>query len=366
MEIIKENLIDNSPNTFTIYEIETILKRMEKNICKIEIVNPVKKATGFFCNFTYHGEDIKALITCNHVIDSSYVDDTGIIYIYTFSKNNDNAPYSINLKEKRIILYDEEYDITLIELKSEEIKDFDFLDLDEGVDDFADNKSILNNENLYILHYPKGTYPSVSFGQFKKEYKEYSFFHSISTDDGSSGSPILSKNSKKVIGIHIGAYKTREYNVGSYLKYFIKKNNAPKKKKKIKIKKIKKTNKSDEIKCSKNYEDKDEDKKEDEKSEKKEGLRYKNSKEEKKTNVHEDINNIQTHKNNLDNENDNGKKIIKRKKTKKRKKNMSLPKVDNNKPEEIKAEPRFKSQDKIGEKELVLPILIQKLNKKDN
>lgn len=79
MEVIKEILIEDSPETFNVYEIERILKQMKKSICKIEIYDPPQKATGFFCNIRYKGENntqnkIQSLITCNHVIDSFYVE----------------------------------------------------------------------------------------------------------------------------------------------------------------------------------------------------------------------------------------------------------------------------------------------------
>ena len=150
------------------------------------------------------------------------------------------------MKEKRNIVYSEEYDITFIELKTTEIEqnNINFLELD---DDDCNNYENLENglkmKTLYILHYPKGTCPSISFGKIVEIYTNYSFFHLCNTEGGSSGSPILLKNNKKVIGIHIGGSKEKEkpYNIGCFLKDFINKINEEYKKTKklVKLKKKK-------------------------------------------------------------------------------------------------------------------------------
>ena len=58
-------------------------------------------------------------------------------------------------------------------------------------------------ETIYILQYPLGDKAFVSYGIIKsiEEINEYNFNHICSTNEGSSGSPILNKDNK-VIGIH--------------------------------------------------------------------------------------------------------------------------------------------------------------------
>ena len=92
----------------------------------------------------------------------------------------------------------------------------DFLLLDESIFNIEDEKDF-KKKPVYILHYPNQIC-SVSFGILSNIY-EYNIEHKCSTDFGSSGSPILSINSLKVIGIHKGCKMKGEMNLGTFLKY---------------------------------------------------------------------------------------------------------------------------------------------------
>ena len=72
----------------------------------------------------------------------------------------------------------------------------------------------------YIIQYPKGKC-SVSFGILRDIYedKNYEFIHKCSTENGSSGSPILNLNNK-LIGIHKKGNKKE--NKGTFLNYPLK------------------------------------------------------------------------------------------------------------------------------------------------
>ena len=69
------------------------------------------------------------------------------------------------------------------------------------------------------MQYPKGTKSHVSYGLLSY-MKNGNLKHYCSTEDGSSGSPILSLDSNKVIGIHKGCLKKEspESNVGIFIK----------------------------------------------------------------------------------------------------------------------------------------------------
>ena len=130
----------------------------------------------------------------------------------------------INLNNRNYY-FSEKYDTTIIELNSEEIKDFEFLELDENNINKQISKNELTGESLYSIQYPKGGNAVVSYGILsnnKKEKKnEYHFTHLCSTEKGSSGSPILLKESKKIIGIHKG-YSNNDkivYNNAYFLNY---------------------------------------------------------------------------------------------------------------------------------------------------
>ena len=75
----------------------------------------------------------------------------------------------------------------------------------------------------------------VAYGNISKIQDKKSIFHSCCTDNGSSGSPILSLKTYKVIGIHFGSSHF-EFNKGSLIKHAINKyfeKNKPKKSKEI-------------------------------------------------------------------------------------------------------------------------------------
>ena len=51
--------------------------------------------------------------------------------------------------------------------------------------------------------------------------KKFNIFHSSSTDDGSSGSPILLLSNFKIIGIHKGREKSGNNNIGKFIRFAI-------------------------------------------------------------------------------------------------------------------------------------------------
>ena len=72
----------------------------------------------------------------------------------------------------------------------------------------------------------------------KKCENDYNFTHSCNTKQGSSGSPILSKMSRKILGIH-NCYRVngkKIYNQGNFINYPINEFNGSDKEKKITIK----------------------------------------------------------------------------------------------------------------------------------
>ena len=104
---------------------------------------------------------------------------------------------------------DKEIDITIIEIKPKDgIKNY--LEIDDDA-----NSEILEseyrNKSIYILHYPKRDL-SVSYGVIYYIEDKKIIDHLCSTEEGSSGSPILSLKSFKIIGIHYGYHKKNEFN----------------------------------------------------------------------------------------------------------------------------------------------------------
>ena len=85
-----------------------------------------------------------------------------------------------------------------IELKENDgIKDY--LELDDNI--LKNNEDIYyENKSIYILHYLYGNDICVSYGLLNRISK-YDIIHACSTDNGSSGSPILNLENNKVIRI---------------------------------------------------------------------------------------------------------------------------------------------------------------------
>ena len=264
LEINEEKYINDSPTPVSITGMEEILGQMKKCVCKIKIGN--KDGTGFFAKIPYQLKYKNVLITNNHILKK---DDLKIGNIIKISINNEKEYKKINIDEKRLILTDDKKDVTIIEIKEKDNIN-NFIEVDERYNqENIDDR--YRNESLYVLNYPKGENIVVSFGLLKN-IENYNISHLCSTEPGSSGSPIISLKSFKLIGLHKGGHKKYNYNIGLFIKYvvdeFIKKmgnnNNIPiKEKNKInaKIEEIKKKFENTENKIKGKKSEKDEIKK---------------------------------------------------------------------------------------------------------
>ena len=103
-----------------------------------------------------------------------------------------------------------------IELKENDgIKDY--LELDDNI--LKNNEDIYyEKKSIYILHYLLENDICVSYGILNRISK-YDIIHLCSTDNGSSGSPILNLENNKVIGIHKEVSINFNFNKGTLLKY---------------------------------------------------------------------------------------------------------------------------------------------------
>ena len=72
------------------------------------------------------------------------------------------------------------------------------------------------------MHHPNVEEAKISFGSGIKQVNDYDIKHLCHTEPGSSGGPILSRITNKVIGIHKGSiakYGKCVYNIGTFLKF---------------------------------------------------------------------------------------------------------------------------------------------------
>jgi serine/threonine protein kinase len=74
------------------------------------------------------------------------------------------------------------------------------------------------NENAYVLQYVNRE-GFISYGVLKDTIDGHRIIHYCSTEEGSSGSPILNLKNNKVVGIHYGANAKAKYNYGTLLSY---------------------------------------------------------------------------------------------------------------------------------------------------
>ena len=213
---IKEKNLEDYLIPITSEHTKKILSQMEKNVCKIYMNNGIK-GTGFFCKIPYKGSydsSLSVLITNNHIIDEKHLGKNDKII---FSINNDKIKKKLSISDRKTYT-SKLYDITIIEIYSDKDGINDFLELDFDInDEYYDNMYV--KKSVYILHYPNNEKVSVSYGIINaiNLQKNFDFFHFCSTDNGSSGAPILNSSNNKLIGIHKGASKNLNFNKGTIL-----------------------------------------------------------------------------------------------------------------------------------------------------
>jgi len=161
-------------------------------------------------------------MTNYHVLDKNYYESNNKINLLI---NDEKEIKTIDLRIKRNTYFNQENDITLIELNENDNIN-NYLELDDNL--FRHNNNPLyESKSLYVLQYPLGRNAAVSYGLLTSLDK-YEIRHKCSTENGSSGSPILNLETNKVIGIHKKGSINFEFNIGTYLKYplidFIQKN----------------------------------------------------------------------------------------------------------------------------------------------
>ena len=219
---IKEINIKDALKTITLPKQKEITRQMEKCVCKIHING--NNGTGFFAKIPYKNTFIKVLMTNNHVLGSNDILENNII---TFSINNNIK--DIKIGKGRKTYTSEPLDTTIIEIKEElddlkslieyiEIDDINLKYIKENNKDISDNhlNNLYKGESLYILNYFGGKEIVISYG-FLMKIEESKIYHKCSTGGGSSGSPILSLENNKLIGIHCGASNYFNFNTGKLI-----------------------------------------------------------------------------------------------------------------------------------------------------
>ena len=246
-EYVNESHMGNIP-PITKAQTKIISSQLDTCICKI-MENEKCIGTGFFCRIRNPDENkrLPVLITNNHVLNEKALDINNKIKI---TLDDDKIKKDILITDSRLTFSCKDLDTTIIEIKPEDEIDT-FLDVDENAFKKDYSKFYEKYSPIYILQYPQGKFASHAVGAIDKIKKEI-LFHTCSTENGSSGSPILLLSNFKVIGIHKGSKKINNedgINFGIWIKFpieeFNKKN--PNNSNDINPKKIEKINDKPEI-----------------------------------------------------------------------------------------------------------------------
>ena len=206
--IKNEGLYQGMTESIKIDDLKIIEKHNENSVCKIINVNKVS-GTGFLALIPFPDKlkQLPVLITCNHVIKGNEK-ETQLIF-------NDNIHKTLILDEKRIIHIDKMRDIIMIELKNEDNIYFNnLLEIDYDIFETKGLNEIF--KSIYIIHFPFIKEPKLSIGSIENIIDEV-IEHKCSTDNGSSGAPIINLKNNKVIGVHRGTEENMSLNIGILL-----------------------------------------------------------------------------------------------------------------------------------------------------
>ena len=190
-----------------------IVNKLLKSICKIIIKTKedIGFGTGFFLNYS---DDLKYLLTNYHIINPSLEDENIEIEIYNQKK------MKLEFKNRIRKYMEQPKDISIIEIKeSDEIyKDIEFLDYDLNYE--KKGYIIYKGADIFSIEHPYGEDASCASGRVV-EINDFEFDHNISTDNGSSGCPILLLNNNinfiRVIGIHKNGDYSKKLNGGTFI-----------------------------------------------------------------------------------------------------------------------------------------------------
>ena len=136
--------------------------------------------------------------------------------------NNKMKKIKIDNSRKKYTNSDKNIDITIIEIKPRTDGINNYLEIDENdINKDKENKELeYQKKSIYIMHYPNEEL-SASYGLINDIIDNKTIEYYCNTEEGSSGSPILSLKAFKVIGLHYGSSNKNKINYGILIKYAI-------------------------------------------------------------------------------------------------------------------------------------------------
>ena len=128
-----------------------ILEQMDNFIYKLN-----EKDFGFFCHIKYKHKNIPIFITNYHAINEKYIEKNNNIKI---TKNKEII--TIEFGKKYYI--NEKYNISILEIKEDNINKIYFFDLDENIYEKEPEMNYYK-ESIYIIHNKQDKNTYVSYG----------------------------------------------------------------------------------------------------------------------------------------------------------------------------------------------------------
>ena len=168
--------------------------KKEDAVCKLI----TGSGTGFFCKFEVNGRIMKGLFTNNHILKEDLIKENSIIQI----KHNDEIK-EIKITSNRFKCTNVKLDYTCIEILDNE--DYNnFFEIDDNIN--CQNPNVQYGNKLGVVYqFPNEKDLSCGEGLIegiKNANNTNIIIHKITTDFGSSGSPIFLSDNLKVIGIY--------------------------------------------------------------------------------------------------------------------------------------------------------------------
>ena len=226
-EVVNEKVVNVKEVSF---QELNIIQEQKESVCKI-IKDDKSCGTGFLCIIPFPKKlnPLPVRITCYHVLSNEDIQPGKEIKLIFNDKNRK----SLFIDNSRRTYSEKQYDITIIEIKEENdgININRILELDYDIYEKEDLNKGFHDKSVYIIHYPDGLNESLSINIIQKiDSKNLKIEHLCATKNGSSGAPIFNLNSFKVIGMHTGRHRNKDFNCGIILRKPIEEFNTLKKK----------------------------------------------------------------------------------------------------------------------------------------
>ena len=179
--------MENYPVPVSKHCIKNILAQMNNFIYCI-INNKGEKGKGIFCKLKYNHKIIPVLITNSHLIENEYYS------IINVSINN--IHYNIEVGASFYI--NPKYDLTIIEIKKNQINKINFIEIDDIIYE-KDSEKCYNKKSIYIIQYKHQKDISVNFSVINNIFNSQ-ILYNCNLD--SKECLIFNLLNNKLIGIH--------------------------------------------------------------------------------------------------------------------------------------------------------------------